>query len=120
MEKKVAGTILLYSETKRPRFLVHHKQTDEFVIADVDDEKTNLGSILERLESGHINIEQLDLIDLVMVSYKNGAIPLYVFGANEESQPLQLEDSLIWSESSRLRTLFNQLDLRDTPFFENE
>lgn len=119
MKKMVAGTVLLFSKEGQPHFLVkHHNGKEEFIATPVEEEATNLGSILNELERQQINIEKIDLIDLVTVSTHQGSMPLYVFGELEDHQLAPVHSPMTWMESSQVQSLLGEVDLSDVPLFK--
>lgn len=118
MEKKVAGTIILFADDCTPKFLVDcSTDSEQFIQVQVDETKTNLGSLLEALSDESIDLDKLELIDLVMLGQQQQNIPLYVFGCRSAQLPALANHQLRWSSGQHIQDLLKNIELSDTPFF---
>lgn len=118
LEKKVAGTVILFAENCPPRFLVDcSEEKEHFMTVDIDETKTNLGTILDALMDESIDVDALELIDLVMLGQENYNIPLYVFGCVLPQLPTLSNNRLRWSSGQHVQDLLKNIELSDTPFF---
>lgn len=117
--KRVAGTIMLHLQDGTKKFLMHSsKDQVEFATTDFANEATGLASILQFLkETVHINVNDIQLVELTNTCSNNENIPLFVFEVDEENCQVNLGDQFIWEKPDKLRLALGDLAIEGVPFF---
>ena len=110
----IAGTIIAFLPTGEPYFLVQNKETyQQLVTAKALDNMTNMGAILNVFKQLEINIVELELLDLVDVSYqKQHHTPLFVFKLQVEELP-NVNHPYSWIKTTSFRKILGNLTLDD-------
>lgn len=111
---QIAGTVIVFTPSKQPYFLVlKNEHYHQFVTASYQEEQTNMGTILHELSRIGIDISQLNLLDLVDVSYKHqNHTPLFVFALNKQELPT-LQAPYLWTDTKVFKRILGNLTLDD-------
>lgn len=111
---KIAGTIMSFNTEGVPYFLVEQPDNCRFVIAEYEEEMTNLGVILKKLKSLNIQTEQLSLMDLVDISYEHQHhTPLFVFSIEQTTSLPTVPAPYCWVNTQEFRRILGNVTLED-------
>ena len=112
MAYAVAGTIIEECNG-RSRFLVMDDEALFFNVP-VQDELTNMGSLLEGFKQAGIEISKLELIELVTVKVDDKRMPMYVFLTREK---LSIPTTARLISPDVFRNHLNDVLMTDIPTF---
>lgn len=117
--KKVAGTIMLNLKDGSKKFLVH-PVTDsmEFVTTKVSDDMTGLASMLQLFkEEIQLDVTSISLVELTNAHSDAENMPLFVFEMDEDHVSSSVNQSYVWEQPSKLKSLLASYDIEGVPMF---
>lgn len=117
--KRVAGTIMLHLQDGSKKFLMYsNKNQVDFAITNFGNEVTGLASILQFFkETVHIDVNDIQLVELTNTHFANENIPLFVFEVDEEKYQANLAEHFIWEKPDKLRAALGDITIEGVPFF---
>lgn len=118
--KKIASTIMLHLEDGTTKFLVQAVDDSvTFATTQVATEQTGLASALQMLKNTlHIDVTNINLVELTNTSIADQKMPLFVFEAQETAIDLdEMAEEYLWEDSARLQTLLADYQFDGVPFF---
>lgn len=118
-DKKVAGTVMLHLQNGSKRFLMH---TDgdkvELASTEFSDDRTGLANILELLkDAAHLDVNQINLVELTNGHIEDQNIPLFVFEMEEAENSSEVAQEFHWEEPQTFREIMNNYKIEGVPFF---
>lgn len=118
-EKKVSATVIMHMQDGSKKFLVHMiNEKQELVTTDMLNERTGLANILDFLKTQvHLDISQVNLVELTNGQIRKVSIPLFVFETAERDQQGRLPDEYSWEEPHEFRKIIQEFDIEGMPFF---
>lgn len=118
-DKKVAGTVMLHLQNGSKKFLMHSVgDTIELAYTEFSNEHTGLANILQLLkESAHLDVNNMNLVELTNGHIDEENIPLFVFETEEAKLTEQLPDDYHWEEADRFLEIIKKYAIEGVPFF---
>lgn len=118
--KKVAGTVMMNLQNGSKKFLVH-AVGDALELTSVNFSEqvgTGLANILQALkEQAHLNVNNIDLVELTNGYIKDQNVPLFVFETEESKIAQELPAGFYWEEPEEFRKIIEDYEIEGVPLF---
>lgn len=110
---------MLHLEDGSKRFLMYAAGDKlELASTDFSEEQTGLANILQLLkESVHLDITNVNLVELTNGYADNMSMPLFVFETKEKEQSNTLSEEYTWTEAKVFRQVIQDYEIEGMPFF---
>ncbi|KAF1302944.1 MULTISPECIES: hypothetical protein [Enterococcus] len=118
-DKKVAGTVMLHLQNGSKKFLMHSVgDTIELAYTKFSNDRTGLANILQLLkDTAHLDVNNLNLVELTNGHIDEENIPLFVFEAEEAKLVGLLPDDYHWEDPERFQKIIEDYAIEGVPFF---
>ncbi|MDR2465076.1 MAG: hypothetical protein LBD38_02210 [Streptococcaceae bacterium] len=114
ISKNVTGTVMVNLPDGAPKFLVYNDENPSFLLTNVIEERTMLGSILLYIKkSSSIHLENLSLMELSNTRDEDENLPFFLFQLEASELP-ELQPGFYWKKASELVVAFQKFKMSTT------